>query len=312
MLAPVIIFAYNRPVHLQNCLNSLFSNSEAKHSEFFVKIDGPKNEYDKKMQSKIINLLEEAEISYDIKYELNSINLGLANSIISGLTQIFEKFDSAIILEDDLEVSKFFLKFCNEGLNKYKLNPTVASIQGFSYKLKNPLQSPYFLRGADCWGWATWRDRWLLFDSDSEKLLNEIKLQKLNKLFDMNGAFPYSRMLERQARGEINSWAIRWHASMFLKNMISLYPNQTLVKNKGFDGSGTHMGKSQGFESNFPHEAIDISDIEICESKNAFHEVKNFLRTYYSTYSKFSLIGIKRRILSKLDRVISQAFNLNQ
>jgi hypothetical protein len=299
MLAPVIIFAYNRPDHLQNCLNSLFSNSEAKLSKFFVVIDGPKNEYDKIVQAKIVNLLEDAKSNFNLQYDLKSVNLGLANSIIRGLNQIFEKFDSAIILEDDLEVSQFFLKFCNDGLNEYKSNLSVASIQGFSYKIKNPLSSPYFLRGADCWGWATWRDRWLLFDSDAEKLLNEIKLQKLNKLFDLNGAFPYSKMLERQSRGEIDSWAIRWHASIFLKNMLSLYPNQTLVKNNGFDGSGTHTGKNKGFESNFPQDAIVIENIEICASKDALFQIQNFLRTYYSTYSKFSLIGIKRRILSK-------------
>jgi hypothetical protein len=299
MLAPVIIFAYNRLEHLQNCLNSLFSNSEAKLSKFFVIIDGPKNEYDKIIQAKIVNLLEDAKSNFNLQYDLKAVNLGLANSIISGLNQIFEKFDSAIILEDDLEVSQFFLKFCNDGLNEYKSNLSVASIQGFSYKIKNPLSSPYFLRGADCWGWATWRDRWLLFDSDAEKLLNEIKLRKLNKLFDLNGAFPYSKMLERQSRGDIDSWAIRWHASIFLKNMLSLYPNQTLVKNNGFDGSGTHTGKNKGFESNFPQDAIVIENIEICASKDALFQIQNFLRTYYSTYSKFSLIGIKRRILSK-------------
>ena len=299
MLAPVIIFAYNRPDHLQNCLNSLFSNSEAKLSKFFVIIDGPKNEYDRIIQAKIVNLLEDAKSNFDLQYDLKSVNFGLANSIISGLNHIFEKFESAIILEDDLVVSQFFLKFCNDGLNEYKSNLSVASIQGFSYKLKNPLSSPYFLRGADCWGWATWRDRWLLFDSDAEKLLNEIKLQKLNKLFDLNGAFPYSKMLERQSRGDIDSWAIRWHASIFLKNMLSLYPNQTLVKNNGFDGSGTHTGKNKGFESNFPQDAIAIENLEICGSKEALFQIQNFLQTYYSTYSKFSFIGIRKRILSK-------------
>ena len=45
-LAPLIVFAFNRPDTLQNTLSSLRRNDLAKDTELFVFVDGPRNDSD--------------------------------------------------------------------------------------------------------------------------------------------------------------------------------------------------------------------------------------------------------------------------
>ena len=123
------------------------------------------------------------------------------------------------------------------------MNSQVASIHGYLLPLKNQFSECFFLRGADCWGWATWRDRWSTVEWDAQSLLQALRLSRDRASFNFLGAYPFEKMLEKQSLGEIDSWAIRWHASMFLQNRLTLYPQSSLVLNTGNDGSGTH-GKS--------------------------------------------------------------------
>ena len=42
MFAPVIIFAFNRPNALKNTVQSLLQNEEAKKSDLYIFVDGPR------------------------------------------------------------------------------------------------------------------------------------------------------------------------------------------------------------------------------------------------------------------------------
>lgn len=301
-LAPVVIFGYNRPGHLKNCLNSLKNNLESKDTEFLVFIDGPRNEEDKKKQKEIIAVIEKFQEFLSLKAEFRSENIGLAPSVIQGLNKVFEVYESAIIVEDDLVLSPFFLSYCNEGLNRYLETKEVASIHGFSYPFEKPEIKPYFLRGADCWGWATWWDRWQLFESDSNRLIEEINLLRLRKKFDLDGAFPFFKMLERQSRNEISSWAIRWHASMFIANKLTLYPNNSLVRNEGLDGTGTHATNSKPHDSVFPLKKIEFDSISISESKSARNKLKKYLKSHYEIRKPYSPIRIYKGFLRRISK----------
>lgn len=63
---------------------------------------------------------------------------------------------------------------------------------------------------------AAWERSWSLFEPDGKKLLQELKRRNLQKIFDFNRTYPYSKMLEDQIKGRNDSWAIRWYASIFL------------------------------------------------------------------------------------------------
>jgi len=296
LLAPIAIFAFNRERHLRELFDSLKRNEEFVDSPLFVFLDGPRTTEESKIVDKVQKLIETelTEINYNLVRA--SENQGLSNSILAGVDTVLAQHDRIIVLEDDLIVSPVFLKYCNENLDRFASEKTIASIQGFSYPFAPNFKGTYFLKGADCWGWATWSDRWASLERDSATLLKKMRQLKLTNSFDLKGAYPYTNLLSRQAVGKVDSWAIRWHASMFLQNRLSLYPYQSLVSNRGEDGSGTHAGNSSQ-RSPDPAESLPTQYPEqIFESKLDSSKLSKFLRAKYGTYSRFSYRRYKRKL----------------
>lgn len=223
--APVLIFVYNRPAHTAALLNSLRANEGVEHSELIFYADGPKPGADDQSKQNILavrKLVENIGWAKQKSLVFSQINQGLARSIIAGVTESLKIHDRVIVLEDDMLLSPSFLKFMNEGLDKYANEQRVISIHGYSLPIG--VKQPYFLRGADCWGWATWRRGWALFNPDGKQLLEELMNRNLVWEFDYNGTYPYREMLKNQISGTNDSWAIRWHASAFLADKLTLYP----------------------------------------------------------------------------------------
>ena len=149
-----------------------------------------------------------------------------------------------------------FLRFMNDGLDRYADDERVASIHAYIYPLARPAPETFFLRGADCWGWATWRRAWEHFNPDGKTLLQQLEAHGLTRAFDFDGTAAFTEMLENQIRGLNNSWAIRWHAACFLDGLLTLYPGRSLVHNIGNDGSGTHRSDDSAWSSS----ASEVTD----------------------------------------------------
>ena len=134
-LAPIVLFVYNRTDHLSILIKSLKKNKLFKESKLFIFSDGPKDENDK-ISIQNIRLFIQKELDL-FQYELvsRSKNYGLSKNIINGLNEVFNKYEKAIILEDDLELSPFFLSYMNDALNTYENDNNVASISGYIYPI---------------------------------------------------------------------------------------------------------------------------------------------------------------------------------
>jgi hypothetical protein len=196
------------------------------------------------------------------------LNYGLANNIVDGVTQIVAKYKKAIVIEDDLLTSSHFLQFMNEALEKYEDSDEVISIHGYCLPIEYPGEV-FFLKGADCWGWATWERGWQLFDPDGMHLMKQLREKNSLYEFDMEGSYDYSGMLQKQIDGEINSWAILWYASAFIHNKLTLYPGRSLIVNIGTDRSGTHAQNERMHRTQLSDSRIVLEDIPIAESKLA-------------------------------------------
>lgn len=286
---PIILFVYNRPWHTRQTVEALQKNDLASESELFIFSDGPKNEKAQEGVEEVRKYLRSVKGFKNIHIIEREKNLGLANNIIDGVTKIVNEYGRVIVLEDDLVTSPGFLRYMNEGLELYADEEKVASIHGYIYPLKHPERLPetFFIRGADCWGWATWARAWKYFEPDGKKLLEELKRKKLTKEFDFNGAYPYTKMLIDQIRGRNNSWAIRWYASAFLNNMFTLYPRYSLVRNIGLDNTGTHCSETGVFES-FLVDEVKVEKIVVRESLLARKMIESYFR-----YSIFMLLKEK-------------------
>ncbi|NQV88637.1 MAG: glycosyltransferase family 2 protein [Parcubacteria group bacterium] len=266
--APIALFAYNRPEHTQKTVEALRKNLRAKDSELYIFSDGPKNDLDKVKVEEVRKYLKTIDGFKKIEIVEMQKNLGLANSIISGVTKIVNRFEKIIVLEDDLVTSPYFLKYMNDALNLYRDEDSVISIHGYCYPVKN-LPETFFIKGTDCWGWATWKRGWDLFEPNGKKLLIELEEKNLIKKFDLDSSYHFSSMLKKQIAGENNSWAIRWHASAFLKDKLTLYPGISLVQNIGQDATGTHKGKTDYYKTTITSNPIVIKKIPIAENTEA-------------------------------------------
>jgi hypothetical protein len=287
-LAPIALFVYNRPQHTKQTIEALKNNILAQESDLIIFSDGPKNNSSNyKKIDELRGYLKTISGFKSVEIVIREENFGLAKSIISGVTEVVNRFGKVIVLEDDMVTSKYFLKYMNESLDSYENNDSVISIHGYIYPTKKELPTTFFLKGADCWGWATWKRGWDLFENDSRKLLYEIKERKLTREFNFNNSYPYSQMLKGQYLGFNNSWAICWYASAFLKNKLTLYPGKSLISNIGLDDSGTHTGKADFFSTLAFDGEIKVEKIPIAEDEL----VKSIVIKYFKT-SKLRLLNI--------------------
>jgi hypothetical protein len=293
--APIVLFTFNRPKHLKATVEALLKCPEAKKSCLVIYCDGPRNSLDWNDVSEVRKYSEKITGFNNVEIIMKDINYGLSKSVIAGVTEQLSFHDKAIILEDDLIVSPYFLKYMNEALSLYASDNNVASIHGYMYPVVSKLPSTFFLRGADCWGWATWANRWVSFEKNGSYLLKELKEQKLIYEFDMDGAYLYSRMLQDQISGRNDSWAVRWHASCFLKGLLTLYPNASLVFNAGNDSSGTNTGINYDYDVDISTEPIAIERISLSESKLAKLAIIDFFRRKKSFRNR-----LKRYICNKI------------
>ena len=277
-LAPVIVFVYNRPDHFRRTIDALRRNPEAPETDLIVYSDGPKNRDDNKLVIAVRSIASDINGFKTVNIKERAENVGLSNSIIAGVSEQLKIYNSVIVLEDDMVTSLNFLKYMNNNLKLYEDENSVASIHAYCYPIAN-LPDVFFIRGADCWGWATWRRAWDGFEPDGSKLLNELIRRRLKFRFNLMGSYNYIGMLKRQIAGLNDSWAIRWHSSMFLLNKLTLYPGESLIQNIGNYGSGTHfVQKDTSFNTILKDNEVLVTKIPIRVSKKA---AMSFVRFFY-------------------------------
>lgn len=289
--APVALFAYNRPQHLVSTLNALMDNSDSRNSDLFIFVDGPKNKNDDENVRLVKSIAKTTGGFASVSVVSRQENIGLSRSITEGVSEVLKSYNSVIVLEDDLIVSPYFLRYMNEALDLYLNDEGVASVHGYNYPIEQNDQQTFFLRGSDCWGWGTWQRAWQHFNPDGKSLLRQLRTSHMIHSFDLDGAYPFSRMLFQQTQGKNDSWAIRWHASAFIRGMLTLYPSVSLVENIGHDKSGTHSVVTSSFDVEISSVPVILQKIPLEESQ-AFRKLirQYFFRTRGRTSHLFNLM----------------------
>lgn len=301
-LAPIVLFAYNRPWHVKQTLESLAKNHEAADSELFIYVDGSKNDAsieDIEKNNEVKKVIREKKWCKNVTIIESEINKGLANSVINGLNKTFEVYDTVIVIEDDVLVSPFFLKFMNDSLSFYKNENKVLSIGSWNYFTNpNSLSKNFFMNMPDTIAWATWKRAWSLFDADGKKLHQQLQNKRLIETFNLNNRFNFESMLIAQTKGMVSSWAIRWTAIAVLNKTLTLYPYKSLSKHIGFGDDSTNCeGDDYNKNLELSKHKIDVSNIPLEQSKQAVNSwvfiEKNIKKSGLIIHSK----SFKQRIL---------------
>ena len=308
-LAPIVLFVYNRPNHTLKTLEALEQNNLASESELFVFCDGPKPNADQstiKAIAEVREVIKKRQWCKNVKIYESDINKGLADSIVSGVTTVVNKYGKIIVLEDDIVTSKGFLKYMNEALTLYEHEEDIMHIGSYLPKTtgNNDLPETFLSRFMSCWGWATWKTSWKKANWNTEFLYDQIVDTKVLYEFNLEGVLDYHTQLEKNLNGSIKTWAIKWFASVFLNSGLCLYPKKSLSENIGFDGTGEHCeDKDLIVDFNFDQE-IEVSQIAVKESRKGKSYLKNFY-TYGEDASilrraKFKYVKYRYKLIKRI------------
>lgn len=249
--APIVLFVHDRPDHTRRMLEALSVNDGAGDSELFVYADGPKTadrEEDVQRVREYVRSLSGFKSMTLIERERN---LGLANSVIAGVSEVLERSPAVVVMEDDLLTSRNFLAFVNAALQTYRDRPDVFSVTGYNYPLEIPRtyrEDAYLSYRSSSWGWGTWPDRWARVDwavGDYEEFLRDDRAQELFK----RGGDDLPAMLAAQMDGRLDSWSIRFDYAHHTHDAFCVHPVVSKVENIGFDGSGVHCSDGTGYEA---------------------------------------------------------------
>lgn len=291
ILAPIVLFVYNRPDHTKFTVEALQKNTLAKDSELFIYSDAAKSKISEQEVNNVRKYIKNIDGFKSIRIIEREKNFGLANSIIDGVTKIVNEYGKIIVLEDDIVTSQNFLQFMNNALDFYSDNKSIMSISGYMYPCKI---SPSYKKDIllfnrfSSWGWGMWSDRWNLINFNitaNDKIFYDRNLQRK---FNLGGEDLYD-MLLLQLQGKINSWAIRTALSSALNDKITVYPIKSLVQNVGFDNSGVHCGETHIFDTilddsflpNISNVGIDSNIIKIIRKQfrpTVLQKIKSFIR----------------------------------
>lgn len=241
MAAPIVIFAYRRPEHLRRMLSSLIQCEGFSGSPIIVFGDGPRTAEEAPGVEATRRIARDM-LGSAAEFHFSETNLGLSRSIIGGVSAATQRFGRAIVIEDDLLLAPDFLTYMNAALDRYADDPIVFQVSGYIFDVPDLAnrRDALFLPFTASWGWATWKRAWDRFDFAAvgwDRLLVD---KSLRYRFDIDGTYGSSTMLVRQMTGGLDSWAVRWHWSALKNHAVTLFPPRTLVRNIGFDGTGSH------------------------------------------------------------------------
>lgn len=301
-LAPVCLFVYNRPSHTRQTLDCLSKAKLADSSILYIFCDGPKESADIEGIEKIKQVQELALLENrfkEVNVVVSEINIGLGRSVINGVSNVLGKHDTVIVLEDDILVHADFLVFTNYYLQMYKNNCEVMHISGFQRNswLQFFLPRVFFTRFMDCWGWATWADRWKLLVTDISVFDKYLTLKKNKKRFDFS-TLEHSAQFDMNRDG-LKTWAIFWYATIAMFNGLCLKPRFSYTKNIGNDGSGANnIINANELASNFTVE------FKKCHAKpNESRIGEWYIRDAYSKKSRKRFNRVKGLIFVLLTKI---------
>ena len=293
-LAPIALFVYNRPEHTRRTIAHLQRNLLADESRLFIFSDAAYSKKDNKSVKQTREIIKATEGFKSVRIIEQTQHKGLADSIIDGVSKLTSQYGKVIVFEDDLLSSPYTLKYLNQGLRKYENDTKVMQIAAYMFPLKESSHLPesFFFRATNSWGWATWDRAWKKLEVDINKLHRQFDKEKI-KRFTVNGSMNFWKQFMDFKYNKNNSWAIRWYASVFLNNGLTLYPRKSLIENIGHDGTGVHSIIENTYQVTPSKDPVTYFPEEITENIDALNEL-----TLYFKNRKGSLLKRGKKFLS--------------
>ena len=244
-MTSVVMIAFNRPDMVRRMLSSYVEADGAATRDVVMFIDGPRDESDR------IKCEAVATVADEFKRRLPRLrairrprNLGCRASVVDAVTTVMKDYGRAIVIEDDVLISKTFLRYMDDALEFYKDDKRIWCINGFrnlGVKLpKDYVHDIYLDQRNWSWGWGGWYDRWSQVDFDMKFWPGCHESPTEIARLDACGIELW-KMAEDVYAGRLNTWDIQCTVHIVLNGLYTIEPRRLLSKSIGFGSDSTHM-----------------------------------------------------------------------
>lgn len=244
-----VLLTYNRSYHTGEVINALSQNTVLPKTLYIFQ-DGLRKEEHRAEWEKVNRLIREADFCPTTLY-VSDTNKGVANSVISGVGHALSRHDAVIVIEDDCVPTVNFMRFMEQCLEKYREDERVWCVGGFNdpIEVERDIYDVYGCGRTSSWGWGTWKDRWRRFSFDND-ILKRLKRDEKKSGALATWGNDCGQMLLSNVAGKGDIWDVYWSLLMLEAGGICVLPYESLVRNIGLDGTGTHCGASDKFRVN--------------------------------------------------------------
>jgi hypothetical protein len=239
----ILLLIFNRPEETRQVLSVLRTLRPAR---LYVAGDGPRPGRGGEPEAVAAARAAATDVDWDcdVATLFRDANLGCRRAVSGALDWFFDQEPEGIVLEDDCVPDRSFFAFCSELLARYRDDRRIMAIAGNNFQggWARSEDSYYFSRYNHCWGWASWRRAWALYDRE---LAGWPEFRARGYLADIGDQDPdfvecWTKIFDRSARGETDSWAYRWTFSCWQQSGLTCLPRVNLVENIGFGPAATH------------------------------------------------------------------------
>jgi len=234
----------------------------ARPPRLYVAADGPRPQTgDVELCARARQIATNVNWPCELKTLFRDENLGCRLSVSGALDWFFEEEEQGIVLEDDCVPSSTFFPYCRELLERYRNDTRIMCISGNNFQRDHQASqySYYFSRYMHCWGWASWRRAWKLYDADMHLWPEYRSLNLLRGWGQSEDGFVeyWTNIFDQVAAGAIDTWDYQWTLTCWMNNGLTCLPKVNLVRNIGFGVGATHT-----HDANSPFARVRAREIE--------------------------------------------------
>lgn len=299
LTTPIVFLIFNRPDTTAKVFEVI---RQAKPKKLLIVADGPRYDSEVSLCQEARSITESVEWDCEVLRNYANVNLGCRKRVSSGLDWAFLEVEEAIILEDDCLPRLEFFHFCSELLERYRFNDKVWSICGHNFLKHNTSQvdSYYFSRYPDPWGWATWRRAWKNCDHSLVKWPAFKKRKELSKSFSNEFEILYWTCVfdKLHYKNRPNTWDYAWIFSCLSSQSYSIRSCINLVSNIGFGENATHTKESNSPLANLPTFTLSQIQHPLHLKENADLDLQLFNIRFRRALGKKDILKIYLKILA--------------
>jgi len=272
----IVIVAFNRPKALRRLLDSIALSEIPENTPLVISIDRAE---DNQNVLDIANNFEWKFGSKEVLYQ--SENIGLRQHVLQ-CGDLSQKFESIIMLEDDLYVSRYFYTYATHALNYYDDQPDVAGISLFTYPKIEKTTAPYpfdflvddsdvhFIQYASSWGQAWTANQW-------------------NGFREWFAKDPFHEDYFPVSPFNVIYWPLKSWKKFFIfylieHNKFFVYPNISLTSN--FDDAGSNrFSNSSDYQTKLK---IDNKPFKFKRIQDSFNRYNAYFEISQDTLKRFN------------------------